>query len=190
MSAPFHRISRRVVLVALAALAVPTLPVLGAALDPDVPLVARASSGARRASPPLAATTPAPTDEATALAAEVVRLANQERVTAGLPQLTAHPAATAAALAHSQDQAAHGRMSHTGSDGSNAGTRLSRAGFDWRAWGENVAVGYRTPSDVVAAWMGSPGHRANVLNAAFTTIGIGVATDADGRAYWTMVLAA
>lgn len=184
-------ISRRttIVLVALATLAAPTLPVLAAALEPDVPMVARASSGAQRASLP-AAPTPPPPDETAALAAEVVRLTNLERAAAGRSQLAAHPAVTAAAVAHSQDQAATGRMSHTGSDGSDAGTRLTRAGFDWRTWGENVAAGQRTAAEVVTAWMDSSGHRANMLNAAFTTIGIGVATDASGTRYWTMVLAA
>jgi uncharacterized protein YkwD len=189
-SAPPRRIA--IVLVAGTVLAVPSLPVLGAVLDPDVPMVARATSEAHRASSAMVVgtTLSAPSNPAEALAAEVVRLTNVERAAAGRAALTVHPAVTQAALNHSQDQAATGRMSHTGSDGSDAGTRLTRAGFTWGAWGENVAAGQRTAQDVVAAWMSSSGHRANMLSSSFTTIGVGVATDAAGTPYWTMVLAA
>lgn len=179
-------------LVVAAAFAAPSVRVVGAVLDPDAPMVARATSGAQRSSSAVGidATGSQPSQAPPALIAEVVRLANVERAAAGRPELASHPAVTQAALAHSADQAATGRMSHTGSDGSDAGTRLTRAGFEWRTWGENVAVGQRTAADVMAAWMASPGHRANILSTSFTTVGVGVATDASGRPYWTMVLAA
>lgn len=174
-----------------AALAIPALPVLGAVLDPDVPMVARATESARRASSAVTvgATTPPPSEHAS-LAAEVVQLANLQRIAAGIPPLVVHPAVGSAAMAHSEDMAATGRMSHTGSDGSDAGIRLARAGFTWRTWGENVAAGQRTAQDVLTAWMNSPGHRANILGTTFTTIGVGVATATDGTRYWTMVLTA
>lgn len=124
------------------------------------------------------------------VAAQVIGLANAQRAAAGRTALVAHPALTAAALAHSRDQVAMGRMTHTGSDGSNAGTRIVRAGYTWRAWAENVAHGYPTAADVIGGWMGSPGHRANMLNPAFVHIGIAAVADANGRLYWTMVLAA
>jgi uncharacterized protein YkwD len=94
-----------------------------------------------------------------------------------------------AALAHSLDQAQMGQMSHTGSDGSDAGIRISRTGLSFGTWGENVAAGYGSAGSVVEGWMNSPGHRANILNAAFTQIGVAVAYGADGTPYWTMVLA-
>jgi uncharacterized protein YkwD len=176
----------------IVALAAPSLPVLGAVLGPDTPMVASARTGAERSRAPVevGTTVPPPPSEAEALAAEVVRLTNLERAAVGRSTLSVHPAVVAAAVTHSQDQAAQGRISHTGSDGSNTGTRLTRSGFTWRTWGENVAAGQRTASDVVAAWMGSAGHRANMLSSSFTTIGIGVVTSPDGRRYWTMVLAA
>lgn len=176
----------------IAALAAPSLPALGAVLDPDTPMVASARAGAERsrASIAVGTTVPPPSIDALALAAEVVRLTNLERAAAGRSALVAHPSVTAAAVAHSEDQAARQRMGHTGSDGSDAGTRLTRAGFTWRAWSENVAAGQRTAHDVVTAWMNSAGHRANMLSSSFTTIGVGVATGADGSRYWTMVLAA
>ncbi len=129
---------------------------------------------------------PAPTSPAE----EVVALTNQARAAAGVPPLDIDAAAAQAALAHSADQAAMRRMSHTGSDGSNAGARLDRAGYRWRAWGENVAAGQRTAAEVTGDWLDSPGHRSNMLNATYVHIGVGVAYDSDGMPYWTMVLAA
>jgi uncharacterized protein YkwD len=188
-----HRSLRRSIAITLigAALVAPSVPVLGAVLDPDEPMVARATSEARRALSvvSVATTAPSSTSPTEVMAAEVVRLTNLERAAAGRAVLAVHPAVTQAAVTHSQDQVAMGRMSHTGSDGSDGGVRLTRAGFTWRAWGENVAVGQRTAQEVVTAWMGSAGHRANILSSSFTTIGVGVAIDASGRPYWTMVLA-
>ncbi len=80
-------------------------------------------------------------------------------------------------------------MTHTGSDGSNAGDRIARAGFAASAWGENVAAGYGSTTAVMDGWMGSRGHRENILGDAFTSIGVASARAGDGTLYWTMVLA-
>lgn len=63
---------------------------------------------------------------------------------------------------------------------------LSHSGFPggFRTWGENVAYGYGSASGVVKGWMDSPGHRANILNAAFTSMGACSATAASGTIYW------
>ena len=119
---------------------------------------------------------------------QVVDLANQQRAAAGLPALTVNGSLTYAAQAHANDQAARGWMSHVGSDGSDAGTRMVRSGYNVRNWGENVAVGYTSPSDVVSAWMASPGHRANILSGAYREIGVAVSHSTNGTAYWTMTL--
>lgn len=94
-----------------------------------------------------------------------------------------------AAQLHSQDQADRDVMSHTGSDGSNAGQRISRQGYRWITYGENVAAGYPTASAVMRGWMNSAGHRRNILHPGFKDIGVGLATSDDGTRYWTMVLA-
>jgi uncharacterized protein YkwD len=78
--------------------------------------------------------------------------------------------------------ASHRNMSHTGSDGSSPGDRITRAGYNWSTYGENVAYGYSTPESVMAGWMGSPGHKRNILNCAFKEIGIGLAQPGN---YWT-----
>lgn len=79
-------------------------------------------------------------------------------------------------------------MSHTGSDGSNAGARLRANGGSFSTWAENVAAGYGSAAGVVDGWMNSSGHRANILNPSMTQIGVAAATAADGTTYWTMVL--
>ncbi|WFF03359.1 CAP domain-containing protein [Micromonospora sp. WMMD964] len=121
-------------------------------------------------------------------AREVVDLVNAERAKAGCKALTIDDKLMTAAQKHSQDQADHQNMSHTGSDGSNAGVRLDRVGYAWRTYGENVAWNQKTPTSVMDAWMNSSGHKANILNCAFTEIGVGIASS--NGPYWTQVFAA
>lgn len=78
--------------------------------------------------------------------------------------------------------ASHSNMSHTGSDGSDPGARITRAGYTWSTYGENVAYGYSTPEKVMEGWMNSQGHRENILNCSFKEIGIGLAQPGN---YWT-----
>ncbi|WP_030200322.1 CAP domain-containing protein [Streptomyces sp. NRRL S-87] len=114
--------------------------------------------------------------------AKVVALVNKERAKVGCRALKVNAKLTKAAQNHSKDQAVHHRMSHTGSDGSNPGQRITRVGYRWRAYGENVAYGYSTPAKVMNAWMHSPGHKANILNCSFKEIGVGVS---GASHYWT-----
>ncbi|PZM94839.1 MAG: hypothetical protein DIU79_08820, partial [Actinobacteria bacterium] len=148
-----------------------------------------APSRAPQSRPPTS-TAPAPSDTTTAprgdLAAQVIALVNQERAAAGCPAVTAQPQLTEAARRHSEDQAARGTLSHTGSDGSTPWERAERLGYQG-AIGENVAAGYRTAEAVMAGWMDSPGHRANILNCQARAIGVGVAAAADGTLYWTQM---
>ncbi|MFF4840617.1 CAP domain-containing protein [Streptomyces collinus] len=138
---------------------------------------ATASRSTPQASAP-ASTAPA----ATGVAARIVTLVNAERAKVGCSALTLNPTLTKVAQAHSQDMAAHQNMSHTGSDGSSPGDRITAAGYNWSSYGENVAYGYGTPEEVMAGWMSSPGHRANILNCAFKEIGVGLAQPNN---YWT-----
>ncbi|MFD4243966.1 CAP domain-containing protein [Streptomyces sp. NPDC058525] len=123
-----------------------------------------------------------PTAAPSGPAAEVVALVNQERAKAGCSALTVNAKLTTAALNHSKDMAAHSNMSHTGSDGSDPGQRITRAGYAWMTYGENVAYGYSTPEQVMTGWMNSPGHRENILNCSFKEIGVGLAQP---NSYWT-----
>lgn len=120
----------------------------------------------------------------------VVALVNDQRAAAGLPPLTEVGSLTEAARSHSIDQASRQQMTHTGSDGSSAGDRMARAGFAASTWAENVAAGYTSAASVMDGWMGSTGHRENILSPAFTSIGVASAEAGDGTTYWTMDLAA
>ncbi|MFI2428015.1 CAP domain-containing protein [Streptomyces sp. NPDC018955] len=140
-------------------------------------------------------TTPAPKPTATApspvapggasasgAVAKVVELVNAERAKAGCSPVKANATLAKAAQDHSEDMAASGTMSHTGSDGSSPGDRITRAGYGWSTYGENVAYGYSTPEQVMTGWMNSPGHKENILNCAFKEIGVGLAQPGS---YWT-----
>lgn len=96
------------------------------------------------------------------------------------------------AAAHARDMAEHRTLSHTGSDGSDASERVSRARYAWRAVGENVAAGQRSAQEVVANWLTSAGHCANLMSTEFTEMGAAFATNAasDLGIYWAQVLAA
>jgi uncharacterized protein YkwD len=102
-------------------------------------------------------------------------------------------ALTQAGLRHSDDMVAHNFFSHTGSDGTSAGTRATAAGYVWSSWGENIAAGQRSVADVVAGWMASDGHCANIMSPGFRDLGLAcVSGNADTTygTYWTMVLGA
>ena len=118
-------------------------------------------------------------DNVSTYAAKVAELVNVERAKAGLPALTLDAAASQAA----QVRAAEIRtsFSHTRPSGKNCFTALAEAGVNYRAAGENIASGQKTPEEVVTAWMNSEGHRKNILSPNFTGIGVGYL---EGN-YWT-----
>jgi uncharacterized protein YkwD len=85
-----------------------------------------------------------------------------------------------AAYDHSLDMQSKNYFDHTGLNGSNPGTRISAAGYSWRAYGENIAKGYPSETEVVNGWINSEGHCKNIMNANFKEMGAGRA-----GAYWT-----
>ncbi|GFH38821.1 CAP domain-containing protein [Streptomyces pacificus] len=151
---------------------------------PKTPAPAAPKPAASSSAPaPTAPGSSAPGSGAVAVAvARVVQLVNSERGKAGCSPLTVNATLAKAAQGHSEDMAAHRNMSHSGSDGSDPGTRITRAGYRWSTYGENVAYGYETPEQVMAGWMSSPGHKKNILNCEFKEIGVGLAQPGN---YWT-----
>jgi len=104
----------------------------------------------------------------------VVTLTNQERVAHGCGPLTVDARLQAAAEGHSADMALNDFFDHTGSNGSTLSDRIAAQGYIHWSWiGENIAAGYPTPESVIAGWMESAGHRANILNCSFVHIGVG-----------------
>lgn len=114
---------------------------------------------------------------------EVVNLVNQERAKAGCKALSIDDKLMLAAQRHSQDQADHKTMTHNGSDGSDLRVRLKRVGYVYSQAAENVAWNQQSPAEVMTAWMNSTDHRKNILNCAYTEIGVGVARS--NGPYWT-----
>lgn len=119
----------------------------------------------------------------------VLDLTNAERARHGLGPLELDDRLMQAAQGHSDCQASRRTMTHEGPRGESPGDRITATDYEWRRWAENVAMGYRTPDDVVAAWMNSPGHRANILKSTITEIGLGLAYGSDGAPYWTQLFA-
>lgn len=124
-------------------------------------------------------------NENSSFAKQVVKLVNEERVKAGLHELTIDTQIEAAALIRAKEMKQS--FSHTRPDGSSFSTALKEQGVSYKGAGENIAWGQKTPEEVMKGWMNSEGHRANILNPKFTKIGVGFYQDANGRNYWTQL---
>lgn len=120
-------------------------------------------------------------------ASQVAALVNAERAKYGLSALTVDTKVQQAALVRAKETAQS--FSHTRPNGSSFSTALTEAGVSYRTAGENIAYGQSTPQQVMNAWMNSSGHRANILNANYTTIGVGY-TVINGTAYWAQLFTA
>jgi uncharacterized protein YkwD len=116
---------------------------------------------------------------------ELVNLINAERSRRGLTPLQINPLLMQVAEAHSQDMIDRNFFSHTNPDGLEPWDRISSGGYNWLYAGENIGAGYTTPQAMFNAWMGSLGHRANILSVSFTEIGIGYVTGGSYGHYWT-----
>lgn len=115
---------------------------------------------------------------------EVIRLVNEIRAQNGLKTLTANWELSRVARYKSQDMVDNRYFSHTSPTYGSPFQMIRAFGLSFRTAGENIAYGQRTPQAVVNAWMNSSGHRANILNASYTQIGVGYV--ANGH-YWTQM---
>ena len=138
--------------------------------------------------------------EITTVEQDLINRINNARKTARTCGATSYTAAAAythaaklstAALNHSKDMANKNFFSHTGSNGSTVGTRVTAAGYAWSYVNENIAAGYSTTSQVVSGWLASAGHCANIMTKSATQVGVGYAYNAGAtyKHYWTMVAA-
>ncbi|WP_413759111.1 CAP domain-containing protein [Streptomyces sp. MMBL 11-3] len=129
-------------------------------------------------------TTPSEATKAPATAeAAVLTLVNEERAKAGCSPVTASSSLAALAESFSKDMAARDFFDHTDPDGATPWDRAEAAGVSGLG-GENIARGQADAAAVMEAWMNSPGHRANILNCDFKTLGVG-AHFASGGPWWT-----
>ena len=88
------------------------------------------------------------------------------------PPLTWNDQLETAAFKHSSDMAKNKFFAHLAPDGSRAGQRIERAGYHWKAYGENIGQGYKTEKEMVAGWLASPGHCKNIMNKNYTEMGV------------------
>jgi uncharacterized protein YkwD len=116
-------------------------------------------------------------------AAQVLALVNEERAKVGCSPVAANSALTGLAQRYSEDMAARGFFDHTDPDGRTPWDRAEKAGIS-NLGGENIARGQSDAAAVMDAWMNSPGHRANILNCDFKTLGVGVELGSGGP-WWT-----
>jgi uncharacterized protein YkwD len=136
------------------------------------------------APPPAPGPAPAPTpgDVAARLLAEH----NRARAAAGLPALAPDVALMSAARSHAAWMASKGAMAHQRIGDGDLAMRLHAVSYAARSAGENIAQGQRDVAQVMAAWLSSPGHRANILGA-FSGAGMAMARAADGSPFWCAV---
>jgi uncharacterized protein YkwD len=102
-----------------------------------------------------------------------------------VPPLTWDTRLEAAALGHSTDMATNNFFSHTGSDGSTLGQRVTRAGYTWTAVGENIAAGQADEAAAMSSWIASPGHCSNIMSPNYTQMGSALARGGSYGTYWT-----
>jgi uncharacterized protein YkwD len=142
--------------------------------------------------PPPAAPAPRPAPPVRSLSTiidTVFLLTNRERVRASLTPLRRNPELARAAQLQAEQMAAAGKTAHEipGSRYPTLAARLKLVSYQYRAVGENVAEGYTSGAALMAAWMTSAPHRANLLSARYTETGVGMARSKSGRTYHTQV---
>ena len=121
-----------------------------------------------------------------ALAGEVIQLVNQHRATLGLHALKVSPSLSASAVWKARHMATYSYMAHDDPAppvARTAADRITACGYRG-SWGENIAAGFPTPAAVLAAWLQSPGHRANIENPAYVVTGAGASVTANGVTVW------
>lgn len=114
-------------------------------------------------------------------AEEVVELINVERAKEGLAPLKANADLNEVAKVRAKEISTY--FSHTRPDGSSCFTAIEGLDIKWKALGENIAGGIDEPVYVMNAWMNSPGHRGNILNGTFESVGV-ACYNYDGTYYW------
>jgi uncharacterized protein YkwD len=144
---------------------------------------------------------PPPAEAAGAVAIRVLQLVNQARERgricgasrfAATQPLTLNDTLGRAALAHAADMAQYSRFSHEGRDASTPDIRVTRAGYAWKAVGENIAAGQTTPETVVDGWLKSPEHCANIMAPQFREMGVAYTVNRTSQSgiYWVQLFGA
>lgn len=118
------------------------------------------------------------------IAREMLAQVNQKRRQAGLSELKLSQELTKVADIKAKDMRDNGYFSHTSPTYGSPFDMMKEFGINYTTAGENIAKGQKSVETVMADWMNSEGHRANILNKNFTHLGVGYCTDASGNTYW------
>lgn len=118
---------------------------------------------------------------------QVIKLVNAERTKRGLMPLKANWQLSRVARYKSQDMINKAYFNHNSPTYGSPFNMMENFGVRFSAAGENIAMGQRTPSEVMNGWMNSAGHRANILSPSYTQIGVGLARNKNGVSYWTQM---
>ncbi len=156
------------------------------ASQPSTPTPAQPTTSKPSTPSPAKPSTSAPTNgDYSAFQKKVVDLVNAERAKAGLKPLTMSAPLNKTATLKSQDMAKLNYFDHNSPTYGSPFDMMKKYGISYRTAGENIAMGQTSPEQVMQGWMNSSGHRANILNASYTQIGVGIAKNSAGRLYWT-----
>lgn len=120
----------------------------------------------------------------------ILELVNREREKAGLTDLKLSGRLAVAARGHSYDMALRHYFAHRSADGVSPEQRIRGSGIEYAEVAENIYMEdypdqERMPERAIEGWLGSPGHRKNMLSPKFTETGVGTARAADGSTYVT-----
>lgn len=118
---------------------------------------------------------------------EVLNLVNKERKANGLKPLTLNKELSNVANIKSRDMIEKGYFDHNSPTYGSPFDMMKKFNISYKTAGENIAMGQKTPSEVMNAWMNSSGHRANILNSSYTELGVGIQKDSNGKIYWTQM---
>jgi uncharacterized YkwD family protein len=127
------------------------------------------------------------TNSLTSYEQQVFDLVNKERSARGLGTLKYNSEVARCARFKSEDMIDKGYFSHTSPTYGSPFKMMESFGIRFSNGGENIAYGQKTAQEVMNSWMNSAGHKANILSAAYTQMGVGVAKASNGTLYWTQL---
>jgi uncharacterized protein YkwD len=119
----------------------------------------------------------------------LILLMNQTRAKVGLRPLKPSRLLGEVARAHSREMSAGNFFSHTNPAGLGPKERLEKAGFAWKAFGENIGCGQDSPEKILLTWMNGSDHRDTILDPGYSQVGIGLVRGGECRTYWTALFA-
>ncbi|TQE91446.1 CAP and S-layer homology domain-containing protein [Ureibacillus terrenus] len=119
---------------------------------------------------------------------ETIRLVNEQRKKAGIPQVKEDPALTQLAIIKAQDMIQWKYFDHYSPYYGYPWDMANVFDYGFTRLGENLGRYFTRPKDAVDAWMASPSHKDNMLKPVYTHIGVGIKADAKGNYYWVLLL--